>query len=248
MTNSLSLADRLTQGHIEIKQYSPEEIIEDDSPTEHSGHFVTNLLFHDFPKNKEIILSVRRLVAKNPEAFEEQERFTISDENYIVINNQRAEKYRFLSKTFLPGERIHCRFTTIDGKFCYETSFIPHPIKVSNKSKSITLDGELIVLAPTTYIFNLKGVKEGDTLTLYLSSYDKSEKLNIKFSGQGIMVMPGVENKKGGLCKVGLETASKDHIFFKLPWGINLIEYLADDLVYTPQGPQKVKIPGILRY
>ena len=85
-----------------------------------------------------------------------------------------------LSPGFLPGERIICKINTSSNSHHDKISFIPHPIHVESQSKKASLDAELVTIHPITYLFSVKGWKEGESLIFRSISCDEHINTKIK--------------------------------------------------------------------
>lgn len=228
--------------NVEIKVFDPkmetDEIILKLLGEKDPGHTKYYLEFKGFPIEKEIIFTMKRLVGGDSEkvCYREINRFRMCSHGRLVFNEEIWIPYFTLSsRGFLPGEKIYCRFQTEDNEFDYEVAFIPNKMITYNKSKTISVEAELVSYVLTMYSIKIKGLKEGEEYLVRSKSEDEIIESRCKFSEPtSHNLMPGVSGISGGVCQFQVITKSKDFIKLSLPWGMVFAEYLKGDKIYCP--------------
>lgn len=192
-----------------------------------------------YPKNKEIILEIKRLASLDPKAYEKKVAFTIQDDGSMLIanTNQKLKTIISSSRGFLPGERVYYRFHTADGSIDKEMSGVPTPAVVKTKDHKVALKAELMSINPTIYKIDLPIMKEGEEYELKSTSLGEITKAKPKYSSsQPIHYAPAGGNKgKGGDAVLEITRKSGEIYTITLPWGSALEPYLQGHKAYAPK-------------
>lgn len=216
-----------THPNPDIRSYADEDI----------GYPKTFLFIKNFPINKKITSTVKRLV-QDDQRYTKICEFYINEQREIISTSDPREICHCFctpSRSFLPGERIFCRFSTEEKDFEIETSFIPHPIRVQNKTGTVIIEAELIAFFPALYRFTFTGFQENEVIKSESISGAEKLKGSFKISKDLIVTLsPDVKGKKGGICKKIFTRASGEQIQVNLPWGVELSGYVEGNKLYKP--------------
>lgn len=129
------------------------------------------------------------------------------------------------AKGFFPGEKIQVHFQSKDSTFQYDTELIPFPLRSTSNSKDFSIEAELLILYPTTYIIRLEGVNEGEVLKMKSKSYSEQLIHDQEYSNKNLITFsPGVIGKKGGLANLSYTTQSGKSVSINIPWGTRLFD------------------------
>ena len=195
-----------------------------------------------YPKEKEIMLDVKRLASQNPKAYENKLSFIIQDDDLLLIKNtqQRLKNIISSSRGFLPGERVTYRFHTADNSINKEISGVPTPAVIKNKEGLIVVKAELISINPTIYKIELPLMNEGEVYDMKSTSIGEITKAKPTYSkSMPINYAPAGSNKsKGGEGVLEIQRKNGESYKITLPWGAQLDDYLQGKRVYS-QMPQK---------
>lgn len=216
---SLQLTEELP--HIEAKQFFDEE--------KDPGHPKTILHMHGFPANQEIHILEKRLAQTKKDEYERE------ITHFISTGRPDEDIFGISSRGYLPGEKVSFLFKTTGEGFQYEFSLIPNPIEVRNKAGEVVLEAQLMVISPTLYSVKLHRLNENEHLKMISKSGKEVIKNDLVYREKdAFAIMPGVVDKKGGVCRVEFSRQSGEKIKVKLPWGIQFLEYLKGKKIYKP--------------
>lgn len=191
-----------------------------------------------YPKNKDIVLEIKRLASLNPKAYEKKFSFTIQQDGSMLIANsdQKLRAIISSSRGFLPGERVYYRFRTDDGAIDKEISGIPTPAIVKNKEGKVALKAELLSVNPTIYQIELPVMNEGEEYELKSTSVGEITQAKPKYSEKTpFHYTPAGSNKgKGGDSLLEIHRKNGEVYTITLPWGSALQAYLQGVKAYSP--------------
>lgn len=191
-----------------------------------------------YPKNKEIILEVKRMANIDPKAYEPKVSFVIQNDGSMKIANSEQQLNAIISSSrgFLPGERVFYRFRTSDGTVDKEISGIPAPAIQKNKDGKTAIKAELLSVNPTVYNIDLPILKEGEEVDFKSTSLGLITKAKPKYSSkQPIRYAPAGDNKgNGGESILEITRKSGESYKIKLPWGSALDSYLKGSKTFSP--------------
>lgn len=192
-----------------------------------------------YPKNKEIILEIRRLASTDAKRYEPKVSFFIQDDGWMLIKNseQRLQRVIGSSRGFLPGERVFYRFRTSDGQIDKEISGIPTPAILRDKDHNIVLKAELVSIDPTVYRLFFPSMNEGEEYDLKSTSVGEIIKAKPRFTkSTPLHYSPAANgNSRGGEAILEIHRKSGQSYMIQLPWGTALEGYLSGEKVYSPK-------------
>jgi TPR repeat protein len=195
------------------------------------GHPKIVLFLKDFPIDKEITYSMERPL-KTAQGITTK----LKDPNIIF----------FSSRGFLPGERVNCSFSS-KGDFEVKTSFIPNPIKASNKNGTVSIEAELITCFPAYYQFFFKGFEDNEEIKLISVSGKEKIKKTFKITPENLIALsPDILGKEGGVSQETFIRKSGEKIQFNLPWGMDLVSYAKGEKIYHPDSGSYSEISQLI--
>lgn len=230
------LADELVEPNIATRFYSA-EACEAIPKIKHlhaknPGFNKVLIKLEGFPKQKEILLEIKRPLGPKPDKFEQVASFFIQEDGtYLLPDDEKVPYIIGTSRGFLPGERIIARFRTTDGSVSAEKSGIPMPAIFKDKNGNLALRAELLSVSPTVYTIDLPKMKDGDEYELQSKCLGETIESKGKYSTSTPMHYSPAPTTNNTGCDSTLvirvkSGESKGDIYtMKLPWGTALEPY-----------------------
>jgi hypothetical protein len=191
--------------------------------------------FCKFPKNEELIVSMRRLLQSNPADFKEQMHFKIiNDQHWENLEKGESVPYFFVSPIgFAVGEKLTLRIESPSGNFKKEIDIVPIPIYAESTSRDFSLDAVMTTCNPSFFKIQLTGLNENEEITFQsVSGREKIEDKCQYNSSGGIVFTPDVVGKKGGVATLTITRKSGSKLKVKLPWGTQQGDYVSGKQIY----------------
>lgn len=235
--------EKQNEPRILVKYYSAEAIqaLPRLKPLANQEPEYNKILFklENFPKNKEIILEIRRLASDDTKTYERKVSFSIQDDGSMVITNTDHKLQTLIgsSRGYLPGEMVHFRFRTADGDVEKETSGVPAPAILKDNDHNIVLKAELVSVNPTVYQISLPTMDDGEEYVLKSTSIGETIKAKPKYvKDTAFHYAPAANgNSKGGDAILEIRRTSGQVYTIQLPWGSALEGYLSGKKIYSPK-------------
>jgi len=190
-----------------------------------------------YPKNKEIILEIKRLASPAPESYEKMVSFTIQNDGAMLItgSDQQIQAVIGNSRGFLPGEKVYYRFRTVDGEVDKEVWGIPTPAIVRDKDHQVVLKAELVSVMPTVYQISFPKMNEGEEYELKSTSVGNVVRSKPKYHKEKPLLYSPVAggNSKGGEAILEIRRKAGPTYSIRLPWGCALEGYRSGKKTYS---------------
>lgn len=199
------------------------------------GYNKIQFLFDNFPKNKEIILEIKRPLSKTPEQYHHVMTFTIqNDGTYLTDTKERLNFIAGSSRGYLPGERVFVRFHTSDDSLNKEISGTPHPVIFRDRKGVIVMRAELLTQDPTVYLIELPTMNDGEEYELKSVALGSTTKAKPKYSSkEPLHFSPTPTGKsQGGSSTFEVKRKSGEVYKLTLPWGTALDIYKQGEKSY----------------
>jgi len=191
------------------------------------------LEFHGFPTDREIIISIRRIISKDREKWYPVEKICIRNTGMIMINGSPSGHLFLLSgRGFLPGERIQLRFATAEGDFSQESSLIPNPLLVKNKAETIVMEAELIEVDPALYSVTFPGLPQREQLTVHAVFNNMCTAPYKHQASEVLSFSPNAEGRTGGESELIITRKQGQRFRMSLPWGTRFYHYIEKNKFY----------------
>lgn len=192
-----------------------------------------------YPKDKEIILEIKRLASPDPKSYEKLVSFKIQDDGAMIISGTEQQIQTVIgnSRGFLPGERVYYRFRTADGQVDNETSGVPTPAVVRDKDYRIVLKANLVSVNPTAYEITFPTMADGEEYELKSVSVGDITRAKPKNDkNKPLLFAPAAKaNSKGGDAILEIRRKSGPTYAIRLPWGCALEGYHSGKKIYSPK-------------
>lgn len=201
---------------------SPPEVLE------HGGDEYM-MVFDDFPKNQEFIISYSRVIQKDFGKYKPLDKIKIDDQGVLTVNGKkRALHYCVSYECIAPGESIKYKYTTLDGKVIAETTFIPKPIRKKSKQGTFWIKAELTSFFPTIYEISYEGLELNEIIqSCDISGNEIMESENWYNPKDCYLHMPGVLDKSGGVFHMQkTRRKNDDNVILSLKWGDDIIKQI----------------------
>lgn len=183
-------------------------------------------LFHGFPKNTPLELSMKRVCQKDLKKFTVIRQFYLTKEGQLKERGTKRPTIQCFSiRGMCPGEAIVFRFATLDNKVEKERKIIPLPIEVK-KSGKVLISAELVYLdqSLTNYTIRVKNIGKNEVFTLTSKSNGEIIKHRLK-GPTTLMLSPNVIGAYGGVADVEFVFSKGSRYSIKLPWGNEMLKY-----------------------
>lgn len=200
--------------------------------TEDIAHHKYFLKLIGFPRERTLHLYVKRLVQEGEEWVCKLELYIRKDGILLNFDHPIGPYFYLSSRNFLPGERVHLRFETLEKDFIRETSFIPHPMVIKNMSNQKVMEAELKVLKPCLYAIQLHEFAPNELVKF--ESQSGNEKNVIEGAASSTFYSPDVEGDEGGFGYFTVTRKNGEAFKMRFPWGTRLLDYLEGGKIYMP--------------
>lgn len=190
------------------------------------------MVLENFPVNRQIMISMRRVIQEYPRVFRTNETISIDEQGLIQFGKHlKVRIYGLDPQGFAPGERVEYRFEDQHQQLC-QVSYIPKPIVATSKEGTFTMEAELLTFAPiTTWRLLFQGLEEGEVFSLISNSCGEILTKQSPYDSNGMYILaPDVKGKEGGTDEVTVRRSSGDEAFLSLPWGTRIITDLEQEL------------------
>ncbi len=188
-----------------------------------------------YPKQKEIIVEIKRSLGKSPSEYIQLTSFTIQDDGSFLTKDKQKRDYLIgTSRGFYPGERVYVRIQTVDGSVSQEVAGVPNPVIYRDPEGAIALKAELISTSPTVYVIELPTMKEGEEYELISTALGEVTKSKIIHSKDTPLHYSPVSKDKntGGYSTLKIKRKSSKLYTLRMPWGTALEPYLQGNKCY----------------
>lgn len=200
--------------------------------TEDIAHPKYFLKLIGFPRERTLHLYIKRLVQEGEDWICKLE-LSIRKDGMLLNYDLPIGPYFYLSsRNFLPGERVHLRFETLEKDFIREVSFVPQPMVIKNTSNEKVMEAELKTLKPCLYAIQLHKFDKGELVTF--ESQSGNEKNAIEGTASSTFYSPDIEGEEGGIGAFTVARKNGEKFSMRFPWGDRLLDYLEGGKVYVP--------------
>ncbi len=190
------------------------------------GSHHTTFKFFNLPDGEDYTVRWQRPLLKKKEHHCESSKAMFLKNSQFL--NEDIPSFSFVSKGFLPGEKVILSLETKEGeKLGMPVEFFPNPIVQETTNGRSKLLAELSSVNPTCYEITFEGIPSLETLQLHTNSSGEVIDQQFRYTqGSCIGLSPGVIGKKGGFCAFTIKRQNGEKFELKLPWGEELLKHL----------------------